>query len=249
MTHSSTSNPLRRRAWSVLAIAGMLIAIGTPVSLAEDTARKGADATEITEATQLTAREVFVNLPVSVLDIIPRSTRMDMADWFAADSIYPATNAMRGISRLVAMDDNYAKVEITPASTLEIRLLPMKKEGTQIMTVYTIGGGEEGTAADSDVRFFNTSLKELDRDRFFKIPSLKDFLDVPKHSGTSAKDIEDLIPFPTIAMDASSQSDGLVARLTVDSFMSLEDYGKVKDFIRPELRFRWDGSKMKALKE
>ena len=42
---------------------------------------------EIVAHDTITASEAFVELPISVLDLIDKSRRMDMLDYYAADSI------------------------------------------------------------------------------------------------------------------------------------------------------------------
>lgn len=106
----------------------------------------------------LTARAVFENLQSPSLEILKRTTRLDMLDYWDADSIYKAQNALGGLSWIEELTSDFAKIRISPVSTVEIKLLPYKKDRI-VMTVYTIG--DESQAEDSGVDFYDTSLSPL----------------------------------------------------------------------------------------
>ena len=114
------------------------------------------------------------------------------------------------------------------------------------MTLYTVGGDSQ--APDTDIRFFDTELNELPRDKYFKLPQLKDFFDL-KGALTSMKEIERMIPFPTVEYTASADSDRLNAKLTVGEFMNQDDYRIIRVLLRPDgLTYLWDGKKYKLSK-
>ena len=187
------------------------------------------------------ARSVFVNLPVGVLDILPRTQRLDMLSYIDADSIWQAPNVMGGVSELIAAGPDYLKVRISSVSTLEVRMLPYKK-GEIVMTVYSIGG--ENAAGDSDIRFFTPELTQLERTKFFKYPDLKDFLDIPKDAPVSFNELEQVIAFPTYEFEASPDNTSLNGHLTVGKYMTQEDFDIIKPYLRPAgVTYHWDGNK------
>lgn len=195
----------------------------------------------------VTAREAFVNLPISVLDLLNRTTRLDMLDYWDADSVYNATNAMGGTSRLVELTPDFLEVELTSVSTLQVKLLPVseKEGGKIIMTVYTVGG--DSRADDSDVRFFDSSMKPLDTNRLFKTPELKDFIEIPKGSLTKFREIEEIVPFPTIELKANADNNDLSGTLTVGTYLNMEDAKLVEMFTIPERKWRWEKGKYRLV--
>lgn len=222
----------------------MIILTGLPAFAFPSEIPKGEEMSISTSSTpELTAADVFVNLPVDVLDLLRKTYRLDMVDYFKADSIYAAPNAMEGTSKLVALTETYAKVEITPVSTLEIRLLPMKKGGKRIMTIYSIGT-EEGVAADSDIRFFDSDFKEIERKKVIKLPGIKDFFKFDKDQKEMYKKVDSIIPFPTMVIYASPDSDNVTFHLTSEGVTDIFEFDKFKDFLIPTLTYEWDGSKM-----
>lgn len=197
----------------------------------------GAKPTEAEDT--LTASQVFTELPISVLDLVDRSRRLDMLDYYAADSIAKVPNAMEGLSYLEQVTPDYLRVSLTPVSTLTIKLLPLKKGGEVVMTAYTIGDADQ--AYDTDLRFYDTQYRELKQEKFIKLASLSEFFDC-RDKQTRAL-VSRLVPFPTVRYLPDADGLGLTAELTVGQFMSAEDYDSIKPYLRPPLRYRWTGSK------
>lgn len=228
---SSSRKGKRNKVFRILTAACVILAGFVPAASA---------ATEAADTIKTDAASAFVRLPVSTLDIIPTSTRLDMLDYFAADSVYQAPNAMEGLSWLTDVKPDFLEVRITDASTLQVKILPAKKEpGSIVMTIYTVGG--DGQASDSDVRFFDWNFKELPREKYLKMPQLKEYLDIPKGSLTSLRELEETVPFPTFHFSASPGSDALTGRLTVGDYMTKDDYNILKLFVRPQVVYTWTG--------
>lgn len=189
-----------------------------------------------------TARTVFEKLHSSALEILPPTTRLDMLDYWDVDSIYKASNAMEGLSWLEKVTPDYLKVRISSVSALEIKILPTNKEKLA-MTVYTVG--DDVQAQDSEIKFYNENLTELPTDKYFVMPQVKDFFDIPKGSATKMKEIEQMIPFPTIAFSANPENDNLKARLTVEQFVNEDDWNIAKLFVKPDITIEWKKDKYK----
>jgi hypothetical protein len=190
------------------------------------------------EDSVVTARDVFERLQTEPLELLKKTTRLDMLDYWDADSVYKATNVMNGLSWLETVTPDYLKVCVTPVSTLEIKVLPDKK-GSVVMTLYTVGGNTQ--AADTQVSFYTPELVQLDTKRYFTAPALKDFFDIPKGSATTMKEIQEMIPFPTVSYSAGADNDDLKATLTVGEYMNVDDYNIVKLFLKPEVTLKWSG--------
>lgn len=204
-------------------------------------AKKVAERTD----SSFTARYVFENIFCSALEILPKSTRLDMLDYWDVDSIYKASNVMEGLSWLENITPNYLKVRITPVSSLEIKILPVK-EGQLAMTVYTVG--DDVQAQDSQIKFYDEKLTELTESKYLELPQIKDFFEIPKGSYTKMKEIEDMIPFPTVAFSANPDNDNLEARLTVEQYVNQDDWNIAKLFVKPYITLEWKKDKYKVVK-
>lgn len=191
-------------------------------------------------ADTLTARDVFVDFPVSTLDLLSRSMRLDMLDYYDADSIYNVKNAMSGESHLEKVSPSYLKVVLTAVSTLEIKLLPYKGKHL-VMSIYTVGS--ENQAPDSDVRFFDEKLNPLDRKKFLKTPSLKDFFRLGGENDMTEKELKAMVPFTTIEYDANPDADAMTARLTVGCFLDRDSRERLARLEKAPLGLAWNGRK------
>lgn len=215
-----------------------LIAAAVVSSLSVSAAAKsGTDTISVTRA--------FVDMQVGDLDMIKKSTRMDMLDYFAVDSVYKATNTMDGESWLLEVKPDFLSVRLTPVTDLQLKTLDYKK-GNIVASVYTIGEADQ--APDSDLKFFDGDMNELPRDKFFKLPDLKDFFDIPKGSEVTMKDIERVVPFPTITYTLEPGSNDMTARLTVGVYMGKDEKALMEKYLKPSVTYIWNGKQFKIKK-
>lgn len=223
----------RRMQATVLLWSGILISLIslTPAAFAQSAALGDTEQKE--ERNVTTARDAFTYLNIPSLEILKRTTRLDMLDYWDADSTYKASNAMGGLSWIETCTPNYMKVQLTPVSTLELKILPTKKDGAVTMAIYTVGSDSQ--AEDSQITFTDEKLHPLDAKKYFKQPKLEDFFDIPKGSLTTMKEIKEMIPFPTVTYSASPDSNDIKARLTVEKFMNVDDYNIIKLFLKPSI--------------
>lgn len=196
---------------------------------------------------KFTAEYAFINMPAKTLDILTSNMRRDMIDYYIlADTIREIPNTMQGLSHLVRpMTDDYLKVQITPVSTLTIRILPYKGKKIAV-SVYTVG--DTLRAADSEVRFYDRFMQEMDRNKLIDLVSTSDFLDTHGLSSDERKDLIDMVPFPTIEYTFSPDSDTLRARLTAGEFLGNETLENLSPYLHREREFRWDGKKYRLVK-
>lgn len=195
-------------------------------------------AKETTDA-KMTASEAFAAMPLSVLDMVDKSRRLDMLDYYAVDSIAKVPNTMEGVSYLEKVTPDYLKVCLTPVSTMTIKILPSKK-GDIVMVAYTVGSSEQ--AYDTDLKFYDSSFNELKRDKFIRDAELYQYFNLPDKEARA--EIESAITFPTVRYVPDVNGTGLTAELTVGKFLSLDGRKLLKKYIKPMgLRYSWDGSK------
>ncbi len=187
----------------------------------------------------LTASKVFAEIPLEVLDMIRPSIRLDMLDYYTqADSIIAAQDALGGQSSIEQMTPDYLKVSVTPVSTLEIKLLPCKKDQI-IMTLYTVS--PDSIAADTEVRFFDSQLKPLPTEKFLKSPTLKDFFNL-KNSDLKVSDLMEKIPFESISYTTGPGDIPLTATFTTLETLSQEDRDLLTPLLIPSLKANWQSS-------
>lgn len=195
----------------------------------------------------LTAARAFADMPISVLDILDRSTRLDMLDYADADSVLDARNLLEGTSRLTQLTPDYARVELTDVSSLQIKVLPYGKNDRIVMALTTVGSPSQ--AADTGIDFFDSSMRPLDASKLFREPKLADFFDIPRGSATTMREIEGMIPFPTYEITATPGSDDVTLTLTAGPNMDVDDYNIMKLFLRPGVVWRWTGKRFEPARK
>lgn len=222
---------------------GIILKIKKPLFLivAMLSAAFGANAKEMPDT--ISARRAFIEIPATTLDLLSRSTRLDMLDFYDADSILTAVNERDGISKLDKVTPDYLSLDITSVSDIQFKILKDKKGNDILMTIYTVGESEG--VRDSEISFFDASLNPLDAGKYITLPLLKDFVEIPKGSLTKLKEIEEMVPFYNIEYFASPGSDELIAEISVEDAMTLEDYKLVSLFLKPRITMVWDGKKFK----
>lgn len=197
-------------------------------------------------ADTLTASSALVRMPAQTLDLLTTSMRLDLLDYYRADSIYRVPNAMEGLSYLHRpLTKDYVKVQVTPVTTLTIRILPHRRDRIAV-TTYTIGDSLQ--AADSDIRFYDSNMQELKRDKFIKLATTEDFLDFEGVDHKTRKELAALIPFPTVEYTLSPDSGELHARLTSGEFLGKETLDKITPYLRRDRVYVWTGSKFEIKK-
>ena len=198
-------------------------------------------------ADTITAGAVFADLPLSTLDILSRRNRLDMLDYYDVDSIYKAKNNMEGFSELVKVTPRYLDVKITPVTRMQIvtlRDFKGKRNEPVAAVFYTIDSDNQ--AADTDVTFLDSDMKDLPRKKYLEYPEITEFFNTSDKQVLEM--IEDLVPFPTIEIIPSENGVDITARLTVGAYMGEEDFSKIKPYMKPSLQFRWNGKKYERIR-
>lgn len=73
---------------------------------------------------QLTIAALFTAAPLTVMPLLDRSARLDLIDLYEAGMEAAVTNRYDGTSRMTEMTDSLLTLELTPVSSLVMRLTP-----------------------------------------------------------------------------------------------------------------------------
>lgn len=228
--------------------AALIMALLMPSFYANADSKKSDSGEAVEVSDTITARQVFADLPISVLDLLSRSTRLDMLDYYDVDSLWQATNSLGGPSVLERVTPDYLSVRLTPVSTLQVCILPRDEKADKpvVMTLYTIGERQE--APDTEINFFDSDLQPVDGSRYFKMPELKDFFDLPKGAPVKMKELEQAVSFPTVSYVAiPGEPYRIVGRLTVESCLSQESKELIAPYLRKGLEWSWNGKKFRPV--
>lgn len=180
----------------------------------------------------LTARQAFLLVPDSLLDLLPVTTRSVMAEKYRPDSTIYVRNALGGRSAVEAMDSTYIRVRLTAVSTMQLKVLPGRKDDSIIGMAYTISGPE----ADSELFFFDSNMQPMRTSAIVKALTMKDFFN---GSGKQLREVEDAIPFPCVEYSFSPADTGLTATLTNIGMVPREQRAAIEALSRGPLHLDW----------
>lgn len=183
----------------------------------------------------LTARSVFENLHSPAFETLKKTTRLDMLDYWDADSIYHARNATGAESWIEKLTPDYAYLRLTPVSTCEIKVLPLKND-TVVMSIYTVGDNKG--VADSEVSFYDKNLKELPATKFFTRPQVSDFIDI-KGLKYSPGEIDDIIKIPSMVFVSTSGDNRLKGNLAIETTIDVDVWKEISSHIRKDIVLNW----------
>ena len=109
-------------------------------------------------------RDVFKQMPDTICRYLSTNNKLDMIDFLDSNMEAKVSNSFNGTTTLDVMTNDYLKVTLTPASLLEMRLLPYKPAGAtvdgQIICMVTTYGD---SIKESVVNFYTTGWKEIKR--------------------------------------------------------------------------------------
>lgn len=186
-----------------------------------------------------TARQAFLNLSPDVLHLLSRQMREDMLAYLDNDTIRPIYNALGGQSSLTRpVTDTYLKCQISPVSSMTIRILPAEKSPL-IATVYTIDS--PGQPADSQISFYDSQMKPVKTSKHLSLARIQDFIVNADHE--KKKQIMDAIPFPTVEYVLGPDGNTLTATLTAQDLLGEEQLQEIRKYLNPTLTYSWNGRK------
>lgn len=186
-----------------------------------------------------TARQAFLNLPPDALHLLSRQMREDMLAYLDNDTIRPIYNALGGQSSLTRpVTDTYLKCQISPVSSMTIRILPAEKSPL-IATVYTIDS--PGQPADSQISFYDMQMKPVKTSKHLSLARIQDFIVNADHE--KKKQIMDAIPFPTVEYALGPDDNTLTATLTAQDLLGEEQLQEIRKYLNPTLTYTWNGRK------
>lgn len=232
----------------IITLLAAVLAAASGCVAQTDSNKEEVDTVVVIESTRLTVRQAFADVDVPALDLLTPTMRGDLLAYHDAGASREVVNALGGMSSLEQpVTDSYVSCIITPVSKATVKVLSCGKEDVA-MLIYTIAG--EGQAADSQLMFFDSNMKELRPEKFIKLASIDDFIDTPhdRDGAMLKKELLGLIPFPTVEYVASPDNDGLTARLTVADYMGAENLHRLKPYLRPEVKYSWNGKKFDRMK-
>lgn len=196
-----------------------------------------------------TIRQLFADEPDDVFLILPKSSRLDMLDYYDVGRIVEVENNLsmgNKETKLIKVSDTQIEVALTRGCQVSLTLLPVSKSDTIIAVIKSY----QLPYNDSQIAFYDTDWKPLSTKKHFTEPSVKSFIrsDVDKQK---QQEILSLVKFPLISykIEGAGSETTLTATLNLDGIMIKEDYELVKDYLLQSIVYKRSGSKFKLVKQ
>ncbi len=189
---------------------------------------------------QFTAKQAFKDAPRRVFPLLDELTRLDMIDYFESGSKSSSNNLADGKCSILELTTNQLKLRMTDVSTYSINTVQSKGDSI-IILISTL----KLPAEDSYITFYDRNWNILDGKRFVA-PSLKQWLS--PDAKPSMEDIENAVPFVSCRYDFDPVTGVLTLAPTLNELLGVESYDVVKNYLKPQILYRWDGKKMKMVK-
>ena len=197
-----------------------------------------------------TIRELFADEPDDIFILLPKSTRLDMLDYFDVGKMVKVENSLssgKKVSRLLKVTDSSIDVAVTQSSQVSMTLLTSAKADSVIAVVQTY----QVPYFDSQISFYDVDWNKLNTSKYFDAPTVKSFI-LP---GTDKKIINDIlqsVKFSLISYSIEQADNGdvtLTASLNLEGVMVKEDYDRIKDYLSKTIVYRLSNLKFKPTKQ
>lgn len=195
-----------------------------------------------------TIRELFADEPDDIFMILPKSTRLDMLDYYDVGRMVTMESNMasnKKESRLLKVSDSQIDVALTGASQVSMTLLTENSDSIiAVVQTYQL------PYFDSQISFFDTNWNRLNTKKYFTEPTVKSFI-IKGADKAKVNEILSLVKFALISYQIE-QTDGvttLTASLNLEGVMVKEDYDQIKDYLTKTVVFRLEKLKFKPIKQ
>lgn len=188
------------------------------------------------------AKTCFKNMPDSICPLLSAVNRADFIDFLESKMKAEVTNSFGGKSEMTELSPDYIRVQMTPQSTWQMKLLPVNDSTKVICTVSTVCA----PACDSHINFYTTDWKELPAASYLPaLPAMDDFI-------LQAPDTVDIYDYQAalrqadmllVKTDLSAKDVALTFTLTTPDYMEKEAAEKLKPFIRRPIAYTWSQGK------
>ena len=187
------------------------------------------------------ARTCFVNMPDSLLPLLTPVNRADCVDFLESNMKAEVTNVFDRKSQMTHLSDDYIRLQLTPQSTWQMKLLAVTDSTKVICVVSSVCA----PACDSRICFYSTDWQPLATARYLpSLPGLDDFLKpVPANQDDyHYQDAVRAVDMLLMRADLSPADDKLTFTFTTPDYLDKETASKLQPFVRREaVSYEWRG--------
>ena len=193
--------------------------------------------------TARTIADFFASEPGNIFPLLTRTNRLDMMDYHKSGQTVAISNNLTGDSKLLELDSTYIKVQTSDAKVVEMQMRTAGKD-----TVITVIETVMTPVPDSRLTQWNSHWQRYISDRLFAMPAIDDFF-VKKMPQELRADLQDAMIFPLIRLTFTGENhDTIEASHGLEQFLATNEYQRFAAYLRPTLKYRFNGLKIKLAK-
>ena len=167
-----------------------------------------------------------------------------MVDYYNSGQVVDVPNNLAGEARLIELDSAYLKVQTSGSRVVEML---MRKAGKD--TVITVIETVMTPVPDSRLTQWNVHWQQYISDRLFTMPAIDDFI-VGKMPRDLRLDLQDAMIFPLIRLSfTGANHDTIEASHGLEQFLAPVEYKRFATYLKPSVRYRFNGLKIKPVKK
>lgn len=188
------------------------------------------------------AKNCFINMPDSLSTLLTAVNRADCVDFLESKMKAEVTNRFGGKSEMQELTSDYIRIQMTPQSSWQMKLLAVNDSTKLICTVSTVCA----PACDSNIHFYTADWKELSSSSYLPLlPVMDDFV-------MEASDTVDVYNYQDARLEAdmllmkadlASKDNTLTFTFTTSDYMQKETAKKLKLFLRRPISYIWKEGK------
>lgn len=190
-----------------------------------------------------TVRDLFVAEQGDLFTLLPRTTRLDLLDYYDNGQIVNAKNNLGDGTSLLKADERFLEIKMSDTRTVQLLMTTNKKD-----TVITVIETMKTPVKDSHISFFDAQWKQLDANKFIKTPHLADFMN--KNAGNDERQqLLQALPFELISLSLEGDNHtSLVARHGLKEFLVSSEYAPYANALSESIVYDLNGNKWKQRK-
>ena len=179
-----------------------------------------------------TMKDFFTAAPDRLLPLLTRENRLDCVDFRASKMKATVKNRFGENSTLEVLTERYARLQLTQASRVEMKLL-LNDTDSVVCFVHTLFS----PTGESKIAFYDTRWHPLVLKKYMKMPEIKEFI----RDNVSHKEVRKVLQkagVPLLSASLDEDSDTLTLRLHLDDG-NPELKKELAPVVRTELLYYW----------
>lgn len=201
---------------------------------------------------QISLRDVWLNMPDGMIPYLNKNLRLEHLDFVDMGVKSEVNHQMNGVCVMDTLTADYTHVTLSPASSVELRLLPVNDSTKIVCLVRTF----KAPAEESEISFYDAQWKPLTGDYGLADVKNQDKTDaekllsrfVQKPDSMTSERFDDLCKMIEPVMISASfdvAQPVMTFRLSVP--LATPDDRKAVESILRQRKFRWDGSQFREI--